>query len=295
MDSQLTMLGYRFFSFPRASPIWHCRSTPRCLAFAGLAPSGQFGSALIEFADAAALQALSRLGTQLVLGDVEPTAVLGREDECPAPHVGPSFLGLQGFVERAFRVGVEMVAYQGDFAGASISRIKETRDLTGPIDFGSTLAGADFAPTGERFAEHEDARRAGPLLFVVHASRMSLGRCNRRSGLRPSHLLRRTLELLDHPDQRFALAQPQGAVMGTLQHARRRFLHLGFEASTSPSPARDIQHRSRRPVHEPGVHRSAASVADRDQHGWPRTGARQRVRGAPVANGEVRGYAMERR
>ena len=46
----------------------------------------------------------------------------------------------------------------------------------------------------------------------------------------------------------------------------------------------EIQHGPRGPVYQSGVCRAAAKRRGADQHGWPRSGPGQRVRGALVAN-----------
>ena len=51
----------------------------------------------------------------------------------------------------------------------------------------------------------------------------------------------------------------------------------------------EIFNTDRQPVHQRGVHRPAAGQLDPDQHGWPRLVARQRVRRATVAFGQIRG------
>src|SRR5262245_26981539 len=55
----------------------------------------------------------------------------------------------------------------------------------------------------------------------------------------------------------------------------------------------DFQHRQGSAVHEPRVHGTVGDGRRGDQHGWTRASAGQRVRGATVALGEVRGGLLE--
>ena len=54
-------------------------------------------------------------------------------------------------------------------------------------------------------------------------------------------------------------------------------------------PTRDLQYRPGQPVHQRRIHRPAVGERDRDQHGWPRCVARQRLCRAAVAVGQIRG------
>src|SRR5215208_4512628 len=56
-----------------------------------------------------------------------------------------------------------------------------------------------------------------------------------------------------------------------------------------PRPAGDLQHRSGQPVHRRGLHRCADQEQDRHQHGRQGCLARQRLRRAALAIGQVRG------
>jgi putative transposase len=78
-------------------------------------------------------------------------------------------------------------------------------------------------------------------------------------------------------------------------------LEVGFclevlEAALSPfaGPAGDLQQRPGSAVHEPGVHGAAVGGGSADQHGWARPSAGQRVRGAAVAECEIRGSVSAR-
>jgi putative transposase len=55
----------------------------------------------------------------------------------------------------------------------------------------------------------------------------------------------------------------------------------------------DLQHRSRKSVHQPRLHQRAAQERDRDQHGWQGRLARQRLCRAPLAIRQIRGGVSE--
>src|SRR3954467_12654335 len=61
------------------------------------------------------------------------------------------------------------------------------------------------------------------------------------------------------------------------------------EALGPPRQAGDLRHRSGQPVHRRGLHRRADQERDRHQHGRQRCLARQRLRRAALAIGQVRG------
>ena len=71
-------------------------------------PGGDFGAQGIDGVDAA-IQALADHDVELDLGDVQPTAVLGGEDELEAvpQRLGPG--RFEGFVERAGAVRVSPI------------------------------------------------------------------------------------------------------------------------------------------------------------------------------------------
>ena len=59
--------------------------------------------------------ALSRQRTKLVLGDIQPTAVLGGVTKLDAANQLPCPFWFEGFVERAFGVCVQIVTDQNHF------------------------------------------------------------------------------------------------------------------------------------------------------------------------------------
>jgi hypothetical protein len=74
-----------------------------------------------------------------------------------------------------------------------------------------------------------------------------------------------------------------GLVLGGGDHHGRAVVSGGAGAGPARWPARDLQHRPRRPVYQSGVYRAAVERGA-DQPGWPRSGPGHRVRRALVAN-----------
>ena len=67
-----------------------------------------------------------------------------------------------------------------------------------------------------------------------------------------------------------------------------RLLRRGAGGGPGPGPARGVQHRPREPVHQLGVHPGPQGPRCEDQHGREGAVPRQHLRGAAVADGEVR-------
>ena len=115
-----------------------------------------------------------------------------------------------------------------------------------------------------------------------------------RPGVERGHHLRAAAAGLHVPGGGARLAQPLRAVVGAVEHAGQRVLRGGPGSGSGPAAARDLQHRSRGAVHQPGVHGTAGGGGRGDQHGWPRPSPRQRVHRAAVANREVREHLPAR-
>ena len=79
----------------------------------------------------------------------------------------------------------------------AIGRCQQAGHFHGPIRFGFGSTRRGFAPARQRFGEHEDARRAGPLVFVVDAFGMPL-----RGRDRPTCLFEQLHRLLVHAEHR---------------------------------------------------------------------------------------------
>ena len=72
-----------------------------------------------------------------------------------------------------------------------------------------------------------------------------------------------------------------------------RLLRRCLEGGAGTRPAGGLQHRPREPIHQPGIHPSSAGSWGEDQHGREGAVHRQHLRGAVVADGEVRGGLPE--
>src|SRR5258706_845336 len=88
--------------------------------------------------------------------------------------------------------------------------------------------------------------------------------------------------------RRNGLVQPLGAQLGTLQHHGDGLLPGRPRRRVPLRPARDLELRSRLAVHRGRLPGSAQTARHLDQHGWPRSRARQRVHRTSMAIAQVR-------
>ena len=88
-------------------------------------------------------------------------------------------LRFEGFVERADRVRVEVVAHEDHLRAVGVTALEQAGHFDRPIDLGAPLADGHFAPPGERFSEQENARGPGAFVLVVDTLGVRLGRGNR--------------------------------------------------------------------------------------------------------------------
>ena len=72
-----------------------------------------------------------------------------------------------------------------------------------------------------------------------------------------------------------------------------RLLRRGAGGSPGPGTARGVKHRPGKPVHQPGVHPGPPGPGRADQHGREGAVPGQHLRGAAVADGQVRGGVPE--
>src|SRR6185312_7700692 len=85
------------------------------------------------------------------------------------------------------------------------------------------------------------------------------------------------------------LVQPLCADVEVVEQPGRGVLRGGPGRSPGGGPAGDFQHGPGGAVYGASIHGTADVGRRGHQHGWQRAGSGQRVRGAPVAVGEVRG------
>ena len=137
-------------------------------------PGGDFGAQDVDGIDAA-VEALADHHADFDLGDVQPTAVLGGIDELEAvpQRLGPG--RVEGLVERAGAVGVEVVHHQRDSGGVGILP-GDVFQETGPVGLGPALGDLGQTPPGQRFGRHEHVAGAAASVLVVFADLPSRGR-----------------------------------------------------------------------------------------------------------------------
>lgn len=105
------------------------------------------------------------------------------------------------------------------------------------------------------------------------------------------HPASRRLHVLGGGD---GLAHALRVVLAAFKHVGGSLLHRGVGRLPGDQHARDLQYRSRLPIHVAEVYECLGRAPDRDQHGWPRSSVGQRVHRASMADGEVRKHLPER-
>src|SRR5262245_46312315 len=90
------------------------------------------------------------------------------------------------------------------------------------------------------------------------------------------------------------LVQPLRCGLGSLHHVGHRLLSVRAGSSFGESQAGNLQFRSRRTVHQRGIHKTAGERRRLDQHGWTGTRDGQYLHRAVVAKREVRRGLLER-
>ena len=116
----------------------------------------------------AAVEALTDHDAELDLGDVEPTAVLGRVDELEAVPQGLGHGRRKGLVEGAGAVGVQVVHHQCDSLGAGVA-LGDVVEEVRPVSFGSARRHLGHAPPGQGFRRHEHVTASAASVLVVFA------------------------------------------------------------------------------------------------------------------------------
>lgn len=95
------------------------------------------------------------------------------------------------------------------------------------------------------------------------------------------------------PGGDYGLVQPLCPVVGSVDQSGIELLRDRAGLGIEESEAGHLQLRSRRTVHQPGIHESFIGSRDRDQHGWQGTRAGQRLCLALVAHRQVRRHLFE--
>src|SRR4030042_3843557 len=102
-------------------------------------------------------QALTTQGTEFYLGDVEPTAVLGRMVNLEAFCKTPSVLGLKCFIKRSYFMGVQIVTHKSHQTGLRVMYLKQFPEFMRPVQSGFAFTDIHVAPGTERFNKHKDS------------------------------------------------------------------------------------------------------------------------------------------
>ena len=136
-------------------------------------------------------------------------------------------------------------------------------------------------PQAASVAEHDGA----PDLPVFAAEREDRAA---QPGVVQRHHLRAHAAGLDVLDGGHGLVQSLRVVVAVVEHLGRTVLPGGVGGSVARRHAGDLQHRPGRAVHGRSVYGSLGGGGRGGEHGWPWPLDGQRVRGAFVADGEVR-------
>ena len=105
--------------------------------------------------------------TELDLCHVEPTTVLGSVVKLQAFAYSPSLLGLEGFVEGSWFVGVEVVQHHPDLLGRWVSFIGQPPHLLSEVHHGTTFGHCHMPPARQGLAQHEQVSGAIALVLVI--------------------------------------------------------------------------------------------------------------------------------
>src|SRR3954470_3222886 len=154
-------LGAGFFG--REHPV-HTRA--HAISFA--LPGGDLALELGAVVDAP-IQALSLEHADLDLDHVEPARVLGRVMELQPPQDAMCLRGRKGLVERAPRVGGEIVLDDPDARGFRVVHVDELAQTLGIVLPRAPLGHAHLAPRPVRIHGHEQVERAVAAVLVIDA------------------------------------------------------------------------------------------------------------------------------
>jgi hypothetical protein len=118
-------------------------------------------------------QALRSQNGEFALGDVEPAAVFGRVMPFEARCQAMGFFRLEGFIERTWPMGVQVVNDQNDALGLRIIFVREQAQLFGKVTLGAPCRDAHPAPPPQGFDSQEEIGNPVPFVFVVLPQRLT--------------------------------------------------------------------------------------------------------------------------
>src|SRR5512132_213859 len=113
------------------------------------------------------IQALQGKGTELDLGDIEPTAMLGGIVDLQTRGEPSGLLWRECLIERANPMRIEVITDQTDTFSLWITGVQQLLHLSGPVNSRLMLSDTDSTQTTQRLCEHEDIGGAVPLVLVV--------------------------------------------------------------------------------------------------------------------------------
>lgn len=113
-------------------------------------------------------QTITLENTQLDLGHVKPTGVLGRVGKAQLPGDPPGLLWRKSLIERGRRVGVEIVENKFDPFGFGVAFIYQPFEDAGKIKGGAPLCHDDVAQARQWLEDNEQIGRASPLVLIIY-------------------------------------------------------------------------------------------------------------------------------
>jgi hypothetical protein len=135
-------------------------------------PPCDFALPFGQWADATGPQTLARYATQFAFGDMQPPAMLRGVAKMEAFAIRARPGRFEGFIQRAFRVRVEVVAQQWHVLTIGIACIQHLRDFARPVCCGPSDAGSRLPEARGGGGAHENAGGAIALVCVVDTSAM---------------------------------------------------------------------------------------------------------------------------
>ena len=156
----------------RASAAVNCQSTVTCAALrrASQAATSLHQGGLVWDAP---VETLAGQHGQFALGDVEPTAVLGRVVPLDLGGDAPGFGRLETLVQAGWAMRVQVVGDQDDHVGVRIVFVDQDAQLFGKVLRGAAIRHPHLAPTGQRLNRQEQIADAVAFVLVVLALRLA--------------------------------------------------------------------------------------------------------------------------
>jgi len=169
---------------------------------------------------------------------------------------------------------------------ATDDAVVETTGMVGERETSGTTDAADGSASCRARSPYESASSGTSDLSVPAAGRADPGA--RRSLVRRYHLYSHASRVFV-PGGRDGLVQPLRACVGAVEFAGGSVLSQCPGAGIGHEHAGDLQHRPGCAVYQRGFHGAARDGGGTGKHGRSRPSDGQYLRGAVVANGQVRG------